>query len=92
MVLFSTKVLIVNIDIEKFDENISFSLWQNLTPIVFTQYGLRKPLLSKERKPEDMSDNMCREIDGMLFFNSDKHHKLELFYMKISLVNRLGLR
>jgi len=48
--------LITKFNIEKFDGNISFSIWQVQMLAVLTQSWLKKALLGKEKKPEGMSD------------------------------------
>ena len=47
--------LITKVDIEKFDGNINFSIWQVWMLVILTQSGLKKVLPRKEKKPESES-------------------------------------
>jgi len=53
----------MKVDIEKFDGNINFSLWQVRMLAVLTQNGLKKALFGKSKKPATMSEDEWNEMD-----------------------------
>ena len=50
-------------DIQKFDCVINFSRWQIRMNVVLTQSGLKKALLGREKKPQDMKKKTWQESD-----------------------------
>ena len=53
----------IKFDIQKFDGVINFSRWQIRMNTIFTQNGLKKALLGKEKKPQDMKEETWQELD-----------------------------
>ena len=50
-------------DIQKFDNVINFSRWQIKMNVILTQSGLKKALLGREKKPQDMKEETWQELD-----------------------------
>lgn len=53
---------ITKFDIEKFDGNISFSIWRVQIKAVLTQNGLKKALDGKSKKPTSMIDEQWEKL------------------------------
>jgi len=53
----------IKFDIQKFDGVINFSKWQIMMNAILTQSGLKKVLLVKEKKPQDMKEETWQELD-----------------------------
>ena len=53
----------IEFDIQKFDGVINFSRWQIRMNIILTQSGLKKALLKKEKKSQDMKEETWQELD-----------------------------
>ena len=53
----------IKFDIQKFDSVINFSKWQIRMNTILTKSGLKKALLGKEKKPENMKEETWQELD-----------------------------
>ena len=53
----------IKFDIQKFDGVINFSRWQNGMNAILTQSGLKKALLKREKKPQEMKEETWQELD-----------------------------
>ena len=53
----------IKFDILKFDGVINFSMWQIRLNAILTQSGLKKTLLRREKKPQDMKEETWKELD-----------------------------
>ena len=53
----------IKFDIQKFDGIINFSRWQIKMNAILTQSGLKKALLGREKKPQDMKEETWQELD-----------------------------
>ena len=54
---------VIKFDIQKFDGVINFSRWQIRMNAILTQSGLKKELLGREKKPQDMKKETWQELD-----------------------------
>jgi len=54
---------VIKFDIQKFDSVINFSRWQIRMNATLIQSGLKKSLLGKEKKPENMKEETWQELD-----------------------------
>ena len=50
------KMSAIKFDIQKFDGVINFNRWQIRMNVILTQSRLKKSLLRRERKPQDMKE------------------------------------
>ena len=57
------KMYAIKFDIQKFNGIINFSKWQIRTNAMLAQSGLKKALLMREKKPQDMMDETWQELD-----------------------------
>jgi len=54
---------IIKFDIQKFNSVINFSRWQFKMNTILTQRGLKKVLLGKKKKLENMKEETWKELD-----------------------------
>ena len=54
---------VIKFDIQKFDNVKNFSRWQIRINAILTQSGLKKALLGREKKPQDMKEETWQEWD-----------------------------
>jgi len=59
----NVKMSAIKFDIQKFDGVINFSRWQIRMNAILTQSGLKKALLGREKKPQDMKEETYQELD-----------------------------
>ena len=52
----NVKMSAIKFNIQKLDGVINFSRWQIRMNIILTQSGLKKALLGKKKKPQDMKE------------------------------------
>ena len=57
------KMSAIKFDIQKFDGIIIFSRWQIRMNVILTQNGLKKALLGREKKSQDMKEETWQELD-----------------------------
>jgi len=57
------KMSAIKFDIQKFDGVINFSRWQIRMNAILTQSRLKKALLGREKKPQDMKEETWQELD-----------------------------
>jgi len=50
----NVKMFVIKFDIQKFDGVINFSKWQIRMNVILTKSGLKKVLLKRKKKPQDM--------------------------------------
>ena len=50
----------IKFDIQKFDGVINFSKWQIKMNTILTHSGLKKALLGREKKPQDLKEKLGR--------------------------------
>ena len=53
----------IKFDIQKFDGVINFSRWQIRMNVILTQSKLKKALLGREKKSQDMKKETLQELD-----------------------------
>ena len=53
----------IKFDIQKFDGIINLSRWQIRMNAILIQSGLKKALLGREKKPQDMKEENWEEMD-----------------------------
>ena len=53
----------IKFDIQQFDGVINFSRWQIRINAILTQSGLKKVLLRREKKPQDMKEETWQELN-----------------------------
>ena len=56
-------MFVIKFDIQKFDGVINFSRWQIRMNANLTQSGLKKALLRREKKPQDMKEETLQQLD-----------------------------
>ena len=54
---------VIKFNIQKFDGIINFSRWQIRMNVILTQSRLKKALLRREKKPQDMKEETWQELD-----------------------------
>ena len=54
------KISAIKFDIPKFDGVINSSRWQIRMNAILTQSGLKKALIGREKKPQDMKEKLGR--------------------------------
>ena len=52
----------IKFDIQKFDGVINFSMWQIRMNVILTQSGLKKALLGRDKKPQDMKEKTWQKM------------------------------
>ena len=57
------KMSAIKFDIQKFDGVINFSMWQIRMNAILIQNGLKKALLGREKKPQDMKEETWQELN-----------------------------
>ena len=57
------KMSAIKFDIQKFNDIINFSRWQIRMNAILTRSGLKKALLQREKKPQDMKRETWQELD-----------------------------
>jgi len=57
------KMSAIKFDIQKFDGVINFSMWQIRMNAILIQSGLKKALLGREKKPQDMKEETWQELN-----------------------------
>jgi len=57
------KMSAIKFNIQKFDGVINFSRWQIRMNFILIQSGLKKALLKREKKPQDMKEKTWQELD-----------------------------
>ena len=57
------KVSAIKFDIQKFDDVINFNKWQIRMNVILTPSRLKKVLLEKEKKPQDMKEETWQELN-----------------------------
>jgi len=53
----------IKFDIQKFDGVINFSRWRIRMNVILTQSGVKKALLGREKKPQDMKEETWQELN-----------------------------
>ena len=54
---------VIKFDIQKFGGVINFSRWLNRMNAILTKSGLKKALLGRKKKPQDMKKETWQELD-----------------------------
>ena len=57
------KISAINFDIQKFNGVINFSKWQIRMNAILTQSGLKKAILGREKKPQEMKEETWQDMD-----------------------------
>jgi len=57
------KVSAIKFEIQKFDDVINFNRWHIRMNVILTQSELKKALLGKEKKPENMKEETWQELN-----------------------------
>ena len=59
---FEATIASIKLDIEKFDQNQNFGLWQVKMKAILVQHGVQKPLNSVDKMPQGMAMEKWEEI------------------------------